>query len=263
MPYSQSKEQLFRILKIVKRLYALEELKISQLAIDYAVCTKTIRRDLQNIAKIIPLQKRKTIYSIESKQQTHSHNDFQFNLLSAFASNADVLLECFDKENRNEDKIAFAMEFNHLSKQLGASAVLLTRKLVELTTLKRLTDHALSIGITPFVEIDSVSELADLQLNTHTILAICNRDIRTKETDNGNISKILSLLKKAHKSGAALIVSASAINDAQEAKQLITAGFDGLLIGTTFLQAENLGDSLALFSDTLSQDPCAPESGRT
>jgi predicted DNA-binding transcriptional regulator YafY len=119
MPYSQSKEQLFRILKIVKRLYALEELKISQLALDYAVCTKTIRRDLQNIAKIIPLQKRKTIYSIESKQQTNSHNDFQFNLLSAFASNADVLLECFDKENLNEDKIAFAMEFNHLSKQLG------------------------------------------------------------------------------------------------------------------------------------------------
>ena len=144
-----------------------------------------------------------------------------------------------------------------LSKQLGASAVLLTRKLVELKTLKRLTDHALSIGLTPFVEIDSVSELADLKLNEHTILAICNRDIRTKETDNGDISKSLSLLKKARESGTALIVSASAINDAQEAKQLIAAGFDGLLIGTTFLQAEDLGDSLALFSDTLKHFPNA------
>ena len=147
-----------------------------------------------------------------------------------------------------------------LSKQLGASAVLLTRKLVELKTLKRLTDHALNIGITPFVEIDSIAELTDLNLDKHTILAICNRDIRTRETDNGDISKSLLLLKKAYKSGAALIVSASAINDAQEAKQLITAGFDGLLIGTAFLQAENLGDSLALFSEALK---CFPNTAAT
>jgi predicted DNA-binding transcriptional regulator YafY len=119
MPYSQSEEQLVRILKIIKRLYALEELKISQLSIDYAVSTRTIQRNLQKIAKIIPLQKRKSIYSVDSKQLTHSHNDFQFNLLSAFASNANILLDCFDKENLNEDKIAFAIEFNHLSKQLG------------------------------------------------------------------------------------------------------------------------------------------------
>ena len=119
MPYSQSKEQLFRILKIVKRLYALEELEVSQLSIDYSVCTKTIRRNLQIIADIIPLQKSKSIYSLDSKQLAHTHNDLQFNLLSAFASNANILLDCFDKENLNEDKIAFAIEFNHLSKQLG------------------------------------------------------------------------------------------------------------------------------------------------
>jgi predicted DNA-binding transcriptional regulator YafY len=119
MLYSQSKEQLSRILKIVKRLYALEELQISQLSIDYVVCTKTIQRDLQKIAKIIPLQKRKSIYLLDSKQIAHPHNDFQFNLLSAFASNANILLDCFDKENLNEDKIAFGIEFNHLSKRLG------------------------------------------------------------------------------------------------------------------------------------------------
>ena len=119
MPYTQSQEQLFRILKIVKRLYALEELKISQLSIDYAVCTKTIQRDLQKITKIIPLQKRKTIYSLDNKQLSRTYNNFQFNLLSAFASNANILLDCFDRENINEDKIAFAIEFNHLSKELG------------------------------------------------------------------------------------------------------------------------------------------------
>ena len=119
MKYSQSKEQLFRILKIVKRLYALELLEISKLSIDYNVCTKTIQRDIQKIAEIIPLQKRKSSYSLDSKKIPHSHNDLQLNLLSAFASNANILLDCFDKENLNEDKIAFAIEFNHLSKQLG------------------------------------------------------------------------------------------------------------------------------------------------
>lgn len=138
------------------------------------------------------------------------------------------------------------------SRELGASAVLLTKKLVELKTLRRLIDHALSQGITPFVEVDSAKELAGLELDEQAILAICNRDIRTKETDDGDISKSLSLLDLAHQSGAQTIVSASAITHAEEARELINAGFDGLLIGTAFLQAADLDKILNQFSKALS-----------
>jgi indole-3-glycerol phosphate synthase len=149
-----------------------------------------------------------------------------------------------------KDFIVSCSAIDH-SKKLGANAVLLTKKLVTVKTLSKLVDYALSLGITPFVEVDSAEELSELQLDDRAVLAVCNRDIRTKETDNGNVSKSLSLLEQAHLTGAGIIVSASAISNANEAKELIDAGFDGLLIGTAFLQATDLSKSLNQFSKTL------------
>ncbi len=149
-----------------------------------------------------------------------------------------------------KDFIVSCSAIDH-SRKLGASAVLLTKKLVEIQTLYRLVDYALSLGITPFVEVDSEKELAGLKLDEQVILAICNRDIRTKETDDGDISKSLSLLEKSLQISVSAIVSASAITSAEEARQLIDAGFDGLLIGTAFLQSSDLGKSLNQFSEAL------------
>ncbi len=137
------------------------------------------------------------------------------------------------------------------SRKIGASAILLTKKLIELKTLDILVNYALEIGITPFVEVDSINDLGELKLNDRTVLAICNRDIRTKETDDGNISKSLTLLNKAQIAGAGAVVSASAIRTPDEASQLINAGYDGLLIGTAFLQASDLNARLMQFSNAL------------
>lgn len=137
------------------------------------------------------------------------------------------------------------------SQQLGASAVLLTKKLIDIKTLKLLTDYALSKGITPFIEVDSEQEMLDLKLDKKAILAICNRDIRTKETDDGDHTKSLSLFERSLQIGAGAIVSASAISSENEAKQLINTGFDGLLIGSAFLQAKDLERELSRYSDAL------------
>ena len=133
------------------------------------------------------------------------------------------------------------------SKALGAAAVLLTKKLVTATVLKRLAEYALVLGLTPFIEVGSASELQGLKLDHDVILAVNNRNISVKETDAGDIVTSLSLLDAARTSGAGAVVSASAINSAGEARQLLDAGFDGLLIGTALLRASDLGEALAVF----------------
>jgi len=135
---------------------------------------------------------------------------------------------------------------------MGASAVLLTKQLLSDGLIEKLSSHALSLGLTPFIEVGSIKEIETLRLDSHAILAICNRDITVKETDDGGIDKSLALLKAAKTTGAGAIVSASAIGSASDAKYLIETGFDGLLIGTAFLLAENLSETLDGFRTCLS-----------
>jgi indole-3-glycerol phosphate synthase len=138
------------------------------------------------------------------------------------------------------------------SKKLGAAAVLLTRKLIGADMCNKLIKHSLSLGLTPFVEVCSESEISELMPDSKIILAINNRDINVKETDQGGIERSLDLLPAAMVCGAGAVVSASGIKDVHEAKCLLEAGFDGLLIGTTFLKADDLGEILEAFRLSLS-----------
>lgn len=138
------------------------------------------------------------------------------------------------------------------SKDMGASAILLTKQLVSDALLKKLSNHALTLGITPFIEIGSLNELDGMRVDSDAVVAICNRDIKVKETDNGGIDKSLALLEAAKTTGAGAIVSASAIESAGDAATLLEVGFDGLLIGTAFLLAPNMREILDEFGKRLS-----------
>ncbi len=137
------------------------------------------------------------------------------------------------------------------SKELGASAVLLTKQLLDGASLNMLADLALVSGLTPFIEVGSAEEIDKMRVDQETILAVCNRDIKTHETDDGDITKSLTLLTAAKSTGAGLVVSASAIENSQQAKLLLASGYDGLLIGTAFLNALSLADVLSEFNNAL------------
>jgi len=139
------------------------------------------------------------------------------------------------------------------SKELGASAVLLTKQLMDNAVLNKLANTALSLGMTPFIEVGSADEIAEVRVDQDAILAVCNRDIKTRETDDGDISKSLDLLAAAKTTGAGMVVSASAIANSSQAKLLLEAGYDALLIGTAFLQASDLGEVLYDFHVALSK----------
>ena len=133
------------------------------------------------------------------------------------------------------------------SQDHGANAVLLTKKILRGSHLMKMIDLCLSLDMTPFVELSDMNEVSEFTANSDTIIGITNRDIALKETDINSGLKSLKLIDNlTQKAGA--IISASGINSASEAKTLYQAGFDGLLIGTALLKAENPMEAVKEFS---------------
>ena len=126
------------------------------------------------------------------------------------------------------------------AKEMGASAILLTAKILPSKTFQHLIELALGHGLTPFVEIVDEAELDSVIHAEDCIIAINNKDINTREREAGDIDLSRSLLEAVIDTGTPCPVSASAILDPKVAAELVTAGFKGLLIGTGLLRADSV-----------------------
>lgn len=126
------------------------------------------------------------------------------------------------------------------TRELGASAVLLTAKLLPAGVLARLAGHALELGLTPFVEIADEAEAAAVPPGPHCVVAVNNKDIATRERLPGDLDRGTDLLPAVLRTGTRCTVSASGIADPVRAARLLDAGFQGLLIGTGLLRAPSL-----------------------
>jgi indole-3-glycerol phosphate synthase len=110
----------------------------------------------------------------------------------------------------------------------GASAVLLTRQILSVRSLFALAEYAESLGLTPFVEVNSSAELADLRLSKNAVLAVNNRDIATRETSGEGAARGLVLCETARAMHARALANCSGIDSPEEARRLIECGFDAL-----------------------------------
>jgi indole-3-glycerol phosphate synthase len=126
------------------------------------------------------------------------------------------------------------------AKEMGASAVLLTAKILPAKTFQHLIELALDHGLTPFVEIVDQTELESVIHPWDCIIAVNNKDINTREREPGDIDTSRSLLEATIQTGTPCPVSASAIIDPRIAAELVDAGFKGLLIGTGLLRADSI-----------------------
>jgi indole-3-glycerol phosphate synthase len=126
------------------------------------------------------------------------------------------------------------------AKQMGASAVLLTAKILPAKTFQHLIELAVSHDITPFVEVVDRTELDSVVHPEQCVIAVNNKDINTREREPGDIDTSRSLLEATIAAGTPCPVSASAILDPRIAAELIDLGFKGLLIGTGLLRAESI-----------------------
>ena len=126
------------------------------------------------------------------------------------------------------------------AKEMGASAVLLTAKILPSKTFQHLIEITLSHGLTPFVEIVDQDELGSVIHPQDCIIAVNNQDINTREREPGDIDTSRSLLEATIQTGTPCPVSASAILDPRIAAELVDSGFKGLLIGTGLLRADSI-----------------------
>lgn len=126
------------------------------------------------------------------------------------------------------------------AREMGASAVLLTARILPGSVLHRLTESCLRHGLTPFVEVSDLGELDGFALGGDCIVAVNNKDILQRERDAGDIDRSLALLSSVSRTGTRCPVSASGIGDPETAARLVDAGYKGLLIGTGLLLSEDL-----------------------
>jgi indole-3-glycerol phosphate synthase len=126
------------------------------------------------------------------------------------------------------------------AKDMGASAVLLTAKILPAKTFQHLIELALEHGLTPFVEVVDRDELDSVIHPADCVIAVNNKDINTREREPGDIDTSRALLEATIQAGTPCPVSASAITDPRIGAELIDAGFKGLLIGTGLLRADSI-----------------------
>ena len=131
------------------------------------------------------------------------------------------------------------------SRALGASAALLTVRLLRPGKTADLTETALSLGLTPFVEIGSQAEAAEVPPGMPGVLAINNADIATRERTGDGPSRSFALFHAARARRPAALVSASRISDEATASALLRFGFDGLLMCTALMNSDNLLANIA------------------
>src|SRR5277367_377293 len=115
------------------------------------------------------------------------------------------------------------------AKEMGASAILLTARILPASSFQSLIETILSHELTPFVEVADLDELAGVIHPQDCIVAINNKDIRNQERDGGELDVSRSLLEATIATGTPCPVSASAITDPVVAAELIHEGFRGLL----------------------------------
>jgi indole-3-glycerol phosphate synthase len=126
------------------------------------------------------------------------------------------------------------------AKDMGASAVLLTAKILPAKTFQHLIELALEHELTPFVEVVDEAELDSVIHPRDCIIAVNNKDINTREREPGDLDTSRSLLEATIQKGTPCPVSASAIVDPRIAAELVDSGFKGLLIGTGLLRADSI-----------------------
>ena len=128
MAHQRQKEKTKRILRLIKRLYTLGTIRPSKDAIEYAVNPKTLTRNLQEIATVIPLINKRGVWSLNLESLKVNKNLLDLSLLKSFADNVNLDIGCFDLYSISKDSVNFAIEYKNLPKRLGEEIILALEK---------------------------------------------------------------------------------------------------------------------------------------
>jgi len=122
------------------------------------------------------------------------------------------------------------------SRFYGADALLLIAGLLTQDELAQFSALALELGMDALVEVHDEKELRKvLKLKSVSFIGINNRSLRTLEVDPKTVEKLFPLIPKEK-----VVVVESGIKNSQDVLFLKILGVSAVLIGTAFMQAENI-----------------------
>ena len=121
----------------------------------------------------------------------------------------------------------------------GADAILLIVAILDVATLASLIQLAEQVGLDALVEVHDRQELNTALGAGAKIIGINNRNLKTFRVD---LHTTLQLAP--HVPDAAILVSESGIQTADDIRMLRDAGCDAFLIGEAFMKSENPGRAL-------------------
>lgn len=130
----------------------------------------------------------------------------------------------------------FIIEERQLS-EVQADLVLLIAALgIE---LNRFVNAARALGMEPLVEVHTGEELEEALLTDARIIGINNRNLNTLEVDLGTFERLAPQAKEA----GVFLVAESGVHTREDARRMMRAGADALLVGTELMGGpEKLGE---------------------
>jgi indole-3-glycerol phosphate synthase len=122
------------------------------------------------------------------------------------------------------------------SRAFEADAILLIASALEKNQAAEYLHLAQELGLSVLFEVHDFRELEMAMVLDSDIIGINNRNLKTLKIDVNT-----SLLLKNEIPAGKIVVSESGIRTGEDVQKLENAGFDAMLIGTAFMQAEDIG----------------------
>ena len=127
------------------------------------------------------------------------------------------------------------------ARAIGADLILLIAEVLTRAEVNRLAAFAKSLGLEVLLEMHSDSELH--KINQHLdIIGINNRDLKTFEVDLDSSIRLLHQIPEEF-----VRISESGLSEPESLSDLKQAGFQGFLIGETFMRSQQPGEACASF----------------
>ena len=130
----------------------------------------------------------------------------------------------------------------------GADAVLLIAAILDKTHLHDLVQASKELGLSTLVEVYEEKEIDKIDFDEVSILGVNNRDLRTFEVDIDHSVRVFQ-----HVPREIVRVSESGLSSAEELVHLFSNDVDAMLIGESFMKADNPGEALFKLREDVSE----------
>ncbi|NEP37793.1 MAG: indole-3-glycerol phosphate synthase TrpC [Okeania sp. SIO2G4] len=160
-----------------------------------------------------------------------------FEYLSNIRKNVDLPLLC-------KDFLIYPYQI-YLARLYGADAVLLIAAILSDQDLKYFIKIVNTLGMTPLVEVHSLTELDRvLTIEGVKLVGINNRNLEDFSVDLQTTYKLMEARKKELEKLGILVVSESGIHEYQDVNVVKNAGVDAVLIGESLMKKADPGAAL-------------------